>query len=119
MAEVTDQQGTVLESYSPKSWLQATSAATASSVTGMMELVTQAKGTAADLVIPGVQIAAKTGTAQTGQNTTDDWMLAFAPANAPKVVVLVSVPNQALSATGAAVAGPITLAVLKAALGGA
>ena len=118
MAQVTDQQGNVLEAYSPKPWLRATSATTASSVTAMMELVTQGNGTATDLVIPGVKVAAKTGTAQTGQNTTDDWMLAFAPANAPKVVVAVSVPNQAVSATGAAVAGPITLAVLKAALGG-
>ena len=118
MDQVTDQQGNVLEAYSPKPWLHATSATTASSVTAMMELVTQGNGTATDLVIPGTQVAAKTGTAQTGQNTTDDWMLAFAPANAPKVVVAVSVPNQAISATGAAVAGPITLAVLKAALGG-
>jgi peptidoglycan glycosyltransferase len=118
MAHVTDQQGSVLEAFSPKPWLHATSAPTASSVTAMMELVTQGNGTATDLVIPGTQVAAKTGTAQTGQNTTDDWMVAFAPANAPKVVVAVSVPNQAVSATGAAVAGPITLAVLKAALGG-
>jgi penicillin-binding protein A len=118
MAQVTDQQGSVLEAYSPKPWLHATSATTASSVTAMMELVTQGNGTATDLVIPGTQVAAKTGTAQTGQNTTDDWMVAFAPANAPKVVVAVAVPNQAISATGAAVAGPITLAVLKAALGG-
>ena len=118
MAQVTDQQGNVLEAYSPKPWLHATSPATAASVTAMMELVTQGNGTATDLVIPGTQVAAKTGTAQTGQNTTDDWMVAFAPANSPKVVVAVSVPNQAVSATGAAVAGPITLAMLKAALGG-
>jgi len=118
MAQVTDQQGNVLESYTPKAWLHPTSAATAAQVTSMMELVTQGNGTAADLVIPGTKVAAKTGTAQTGQHTTDDWMVAFAPANAPKVVVAVAVPNQAASATGDAVAGPITLAVLKAALGG-
>jgi len=118
MAQVSDQQGTVLESYTPKAWLHPTSAATAAQVTSMMELVTQGNGTAADLVIPGTKVAAKTGTAQTGHNTTDDWMVAFAPANAPRIVVAVAVPNQAPSATGDAVAGPITLAVLKAALGG-
>ncbi|MHB1912583.1 MAG: peptidoglycan D,D-transpeptidase FtsI family protein, partial [Acidimicrobiales bacterium] len=118
MARVTDQQGNVLESYTPKAWLHPTSAATAAQVTSMMELVTQGNGTAADVVIPGIKVAAKTGTAQTGHHATDDWMVAFAPAGAPKVVVAVSVPNQAPSATGDSVAGPITLAVLKAALGG-
>ncbi|MHB1855305.1 MAG: peptidoglycan D,D-transpeptidase FtsI family protein [Acidimicrobiales bacterium] len=118
MARVTDQQGNVLESYNPKAWLHPTSAATAAQVTSMMELVTQGNGTAADVVIPGVKVAAKTGTAQTGHHSTDDWMVAFAPANAPRIVVAVAVPNQVTSATGDSVAGPITLAVLKAALGG-
>jgi peptidoglycan glycosyltransferase len=118
MSDITDSQGNVLARYTPKAWLHPTSAATAAQVTSIMELVTQGNGTAADLVIPGVKVAAKTGTAQTGHHSTDDWMVAFAPAGAPKVAVAVSVPNQAASATGDTVAGPITLAVLKAALGG-
>ena len=37
---------------------------------------------------------------------TNDWMIAFAPANDPKVAVAVVVPNQPGSATGAEVSGP-------------
>lgn len=120
MGEITDNQGDVVERYQPHAWLTPTSPATAAQVTSMMELVTQGDGTAASLVIPGVKIAAKTGTAETGPgaNQTDDWLVAFAPADAPRVVVAVTVPNQAPSATGDSVAGPITLAMLKAALGG-
>ena len=118
MTQIRDSQGNVVQSYTPHPWLHATSAATASAVTQMMLLVTSTGGTAADLALPNVQVAAKTGTAQTGVHTTDDWMVAFAPANAPKIVVAVTVPDQAPSATGDAVAGPITRAVLTAALGG-
>jgi peptidoglycan glycosyltransferase len=118
MSQIRDNQGNVVQAYKPHAWLQATSGTTASLVTRLMLLVTSPGGTAPDLALPNVQVAAKTGTAQTGQNTTDDWMVAFAPANAPKVVVAVTVPNQPPSATGDAVAGPITRAVLTAALGG-
>ena len=118
MSQIHDNQGNVVQTYQPRPWLQATSPPTAAQVTQLMLLVTSPGGTAPDLALPNVPVAAKTGTAQTGVNTTDDWMVAFAPANAPKVVVAVSVPDQAPSATGDAVAGPITRAVLTAALGG-
>lgn len=118
MAEIRDTQGDVVQRYDPHAWLHPTSAATASSISQMMQLVTGPGGTAPDLVLPNVKVAAKTGTAQTGLNSTDDWMVAFAPANAPKVVVAVTIPDQAPSATGDTVAGPITRAVLAAALGG-
>ena len=118
MSEIRDTQGNVVEAYKPHTWLQATSSATAGSITQMMQLVTSPGGTAPDLALPNVPVAAKTGTAQTGVHTTDDWMVAFAPANDPKVVIAVTVPDQPPSATGDAVAGPITRAVLTAALGG-
>ena len=118
MAEIRDSQGNVVQHYNPHAWLHPTSTATAAAITQMMQLVTSPGGTAPDLALPNIPVAAKTGTAQTGVNTTDDWMVAFAPANAPRVVVAVTVPDQPPSATGDAVAGPITRAVLTAALGG-
>jgi penicillin-binding protein A len=75
--------------------------------------------------ITGVQIAAKTGTAEHGSNpkTTPPhvWYVAFAPADNPQVAVAVLVesggdPNN-LAATGGAVAAPIGRAVIGAALG--
>jgi peptidoglycan glycosyltransferase len=76
--------------------------------------------------ITGVQIAAKTGTAEHGtdpKNTPPHvWYVAFAPADNPQVAVAVLVesggdPND-LAATGGAVAAPIGRAVIRAALGG-
>lgn len=116
MASIRNAQGSVVDTYNPKAWLRATSAATAGQVKAAMELVTQPGGTAPDLVIPGVPVAAKTGTAQTGRNSTDDWMVAMAPADNPTVVVAVTVPGQPPSASGDSTDGPITLAVLEAAL---
>jgi cell division protein FtsI/penicillin-binding protein 2 len=43
-------------------------------------------------------------------------MIAFAPASHPEVAVAVAVPYQSYSATGAEVAGPITRAMIEAAL---
>ena len=63
-------------------------------------------------------MAAKTGTAQVGVGNTDttDWMIAFAPASDPTVAMAVVIPQQALSATGAEVAGPVMKAMIEAAL---
>jgi peptidoglycan glycosyltransferase len=76
-------------------------------------------GTATRVAIPGVSVAAKTGTAQTGNNTSHTWMVAFAPADAPRVAVAVIIENQpnVLESTGGVVAAPVAKAVLQAALG--
>ncbi|MBV8559812.1 MAG: penicillin-binding protein 2, partial [Acidimicrobiia bacterium] len=76
-------------------------------------------GTATGVALPNVQVAAKTGTAQTGNNTSHTWMVAFAPSQAPSIVVAVIVENQpnVSEATGGVVAAPIAKAVLQAALG--
>jgi peptidoglycan glycosyltransferase len=75
--------------------------------------------------ITGVQIAAKTGTAEHGSDPKNTpphvWYVAFAPAQNPQVAVAVMVesggdPNN-LAATGGAVAAPIGRAVIGAALG--
>ena len=75
--------------------------------------------------ITGVQIAAKTGTAEHGDDPKNIaphvWYVAFAPADNPQVAVAVLVedggdPNN-LAATGGYVAAPIGRAVIAAALG--
>jgi len=73
-------------------------------------------GTAAGLFLPQDQVAAKTGTAQTlfhGVHLTDDWMIAFAPANHPTVAVAVAMPFQAVTNYGATVAGPIVKCLIE------
>jgi peptidoglycan glycosyltransferase len=63
-------------------------------------------------------VAAKTGTAEVGPNHdyTTDWMIAFAPASHPKVVVAVVASFRSKKETGAQVAGPATCAILQAAI---
>ena len=124
LSRVIDSQGSVVATYKPHPWLQATSQSTADAVRSLMLGVTR-YGTASGLGWPaGLQVAAKTGTAETAVTAcTDDWLIATAPAGAgqiPKVAVatvVVEPPGGACDGTGAAVAGPITKAVLDAALG--
>jgi penicillin-binding protein A len=98
----------------PQELGRAVSAQTAADVTRMMEaVVTGGTGTAAQ--IPGIKVAGKTGTAETGvthRNTT--WFIAFAPADAPKVAVAVAMENQ--TATGGTTAAPIARQIMEALL---
>jgi penicillin-binding protein A len=122
LSRVLDSQGSVVATYQPHVWLQATSKSTASAVRSFMRGVAN-YGTAAGIFPPSLNVAAKTGTAETGGNDcTDDWLIATAPAGAgqtPKVAVAVVVvqPPGICDGTGAAVAGPIIKTVLDAALG--
>jgi penicillin-binding protein A len=60
-----------------------------------------------------VRVAAKTGTAENAGGVDHAWFTAFAPADAPKVAVLVFVENGGL---GGLVAGPIGMTLLRSAL---
>ena len=73
--------------------------------------------------ITGVQIAAKTGTAEHGADPKatppHNWYVAFAPANDPQIAVAVLVENggdRSLEATGGSRAAPIGRAVIAAGL---
>lgn len=126
MSEITGPQANVVKKYQNHPWLVATSAATAAKVTSLMEGVVRF-GTAGGIAIPGVAIAAKTGTAQlnllasnqSSPNGNDNWMVAFAPANHPTIAVAVVVPAQpgmSSNSTGAQYAGPVVKAMLSAAV---
>ncbi len=114
---ITDNQGTVVKSTQPSTWMVAASKTAAASVTALMQRVALV-GTAAGVGFSqSLNVAVKTGTAQTGnpKANTDDWMIGFAPANNPKIAVAVVVPYQNFVDTGAGVAGPIMKAMLSAA----
>jgi len=120
MQDIHDSSGNLLTTYQPHPWLTATNPLTAAAVTSLMEgVVTDPLGTAHTVGFPASwDVAAKTGTAQTGPNNslTNDWMIAFAPANDPKVAVAVAVPNQPANETGASTSGPPMKTILGDAL---
>ena len=87
---------------------------TAAILTTMMKAVVDG-GTGTAAQIPGVPVAGKTGTAETGaahRNTT--WFICFAPTDAPRVAIAVVLENQ--EGTGGATAAPIAKQLLEALL---
>ena len=85
---------------------------TASELTQMMVSVVQA-GTGTAAQIPGIQVAGKTGTAETGVNHVyTAWFVSFAPADNPTVAVAVVLEKQ-VNGFGGAVSAPIAKAILQ------
>ncbi len=117
LAEVRDAEGAVIQRYDPKPWLTAVPPNVAQQTRDMMVGVV-ANGSGSRAQIPGVSVAGKTGTAQTGLDKSDVWFIAFAPAEAPRVAVAVMLENQpsTTEVTGGALAAPIAQAVIRAAL---
>jgi len=109
----------VVAQTEPELLSTAVSPGTAAQLTDMMlGVVSSGSGTAAK--IPGVQVAGKTGTAQTTDEAAPHaWFTAFAPAQSPQVAVAVLVEHGGSAgseATGGRVAAPIARAVIQAVL---
>ncbi len=113
VGRVTDRAGRILTSTEPRRWTTATDAATAAQVKDIMiDTVTSGTGTRAQ--IPGVAVAGKTGTAETGKDAESHaWFIAFAPAESPRVAIAVVLEN---AGTGGRVAAPAARTVLETAL---
>ena len=96
------------------------SADTASKVTGMMQaVVSQPYGSGTPMALPNVSVAAKTGTAETGEgDRANAWAIGFAPVTNPKIAFAVLVEGDDNNPTphGGDVAGPIARAILEAGL---
>ena len=118
MAYIDNTQGQRVLTYQPKQWMQPISAQTAATLTTYMQgVVSNPAGTAYGVFPADWDVAAKTGTAQTGSfgpnpPFTNDWLIAFAPVGNTKVAIAVVLPNQPGSATGATYSGPIVKQIL-------
>jgi peptidoglycan glycosyltransferase len=114
--KITSPGGGTVFRTGPHTLSKAISPQTASTLTQMMEKVVES-GTGTAAQIPGVAVAGKTGTAETGVshvNTTS--FIAFAPADSPKVAVAVYLENQ--QGVGGHTAAPIAKAIIEALLRG-
>ncbi|HZT92018.1 MAG TPA: penicillin-binding protein 2 [Gaiellaceae bacterium] len=109
--------GTVVK-VQPQVWKTAMKPATAATLNRMMQaVVTGGTGTSAQ--IPGISVAGKTGTAETGApGIYDAWFIFFAPANDPKVAGAVVVEHS-YHGFGGAVAAPIAKELMQALIPGA
>ena len=107
----------VLDRTDPQNISRAVSSTTAEELTEMM-VATVDSGTATPAQIPGVQVAGKTGTAQsTADRPPYAWFVSFAPADNPQVAVAVLVQSSDTSRSeigGGRLGGPIAKAVMEA-----
>jgi peptidoglycan glycosyltransferase len=113
---IVSSSGSVVATMHPHPWRVATSPRTAAELRLMMIEVVQA-GTGTEAQIPGVEVAGKTGTAETvtGTNYYDAWFIFFAPAEHPVVAGAVVVEHQ-LNGFGGAIAAPIAKQLIEAIL---
>jgi peptidoglycan glycosyltransferase len=116
VGRITSPSGGVVVRTHPHKLKQAISTRTAQELTTMMVgAVTSGTGTAAQ--IPGIQVAGKTGTAETGiSGRYTSWFICFAPADHPRVAVAVVLQDQ--TGFGGQVSAPIAKAVMQAILAG-
>ena len=74
-------------------------------------------GTGTSAQISGIQVAGKTGTAETGvDGRYTSWFICFAPADRPRYAIAVVLENQ--TGFGGQVSAPIAKAVMQALLAG-
>jgi penicillin-binding protein A len=116
VGRITGPNGGVLTRTHPHKLRRAISPGTSQELTSMMVGAVQSgTGTAAQL--PGIQVAGKTGTAETGvAGKYTSWFICFAPADHPRVAVAVVLENQ--TGFGGQVAAPIARSVMQALLAG-
>ncbi len=117
---VKDKNLDVISSTDPSVYSDAISPDVAAQLTSMMKTVV-ATGTGRKAQINNVEVAGKTGTAQTAPGVNADvWFTGFAPANDPKIAVAVVVENGGTAgqeASGGSVAAPIAKQVMEAVVG--
>jgi peptidoglycan glycosyltransferase len=119
VAEIRNRDGKTVRTTEPKDWTACMQPATAAALTSMMiDVVNEGTASAASMADEGVQVAGKTGTAQTGVEGENPhaWFIAFAPAEAPRYAVAVIVEHGGdfgSEATGGEVAAPIAKQMLQ------
>jgi penicillin-binding protein A len=116
VGRVTGPGGGVLTRTHPHKLRRAISPRTSQELTSMMVGAVQS-GTGTAAQISGIQVAGKTGTAETGvAGRYTSWFICFAPAYHPRVAVAVVLENQ--TGFGGQVSAPIARAVMQALLAG-
>jgi peptidoglycan glycosyltransferase len=109
---IVDAEGRTVQMIAPRVQAVVMKPSTATAVTSMMVAVVN-EGTGTSAQIPGVQVAGKTGTAETLPATAINnvWFIAFAPTSAPRVAIAVTL--QGVPGFGGVVAAPVAKQVME------
>ena len=113
VAEVVGPDGRRISTGKARNLGRAVSAETAREVAGMMVEVVE-DGTAREASLRGIEVAAKTGSAENPHGEPHAWFTAFAPADDPQVVVTVVVEN---GGAGSEAALPVARRIMRLLLG--
>lgn len=115
--EVLSAEYETLEKTDNTEFSEAVSPETAEGVKDLL-VATVERGTASPAAIPGISVAGKTGTAQSGSDAPPyAWFVSFAPAENPEVAVAVMIERADIprgEIAGGALGGPIAKAVMEA-----
>jgi peptidoglycan glycosyltransferase len=112
---IADSAGTMISTTAPHALGQACSAAVAQQI-GSAMLATVTEGTGAAASIAGVDVAGKTGTAETGGDQPDAWFIGYAPYDDPTVAIAVVIEDDG-EHTATTVAGDVLQVAVAVAAG--
>jgi peptidoglycan glycosyltransferase len=98
--EVRSPDGIILDKPTASIRRQAIPPGTASTLNEMMQQVI-IQGGLTEAEIPGVKVAGKTGTAESGNGNAHSWWITFAPADDPEIAMCVMVENGGRADRGA------------------
>jgi peptidoglycan glycosyltransferase len=108
--EVRSPDGIILDKPTPSVRRQALPQSTANTLNEMMQQVI-IQGGLTEAEIPGMKVAGKTGTAESGNGLPHSWWITFAPADDPEIAMCVMIENGGRADRGAM---PIAARLMKA-----
>jgi cell division protein FtsI (penicillin-binding protein 3) len=118
---ITDQKGEIVQSFQPETVRRVISEETARKVAVLLRSTTEKGGTGEGAVPIGYEVAGKTGTAQKADTLWGGYsegrftsgFMGFAPADDPKIVLLVVIDEPQGADYGGVVAAPVFKAIME------
>jgi cell division protein FtsI (penicillin-binding protein 3) len=119
--KITNEKGEVIQSFQPETVRRVISEETSRKVRALLKGATEKGGTGEQAVPQGYEVGGKTGTAQKVDNVLGGYsedrftsgFMGFAPAEEPKIVVLIAIDEPRGSTYGGIVAAPVFRAIVE------
>jgi cell division protein FtsI (penicillin-binding protein 3) len=118
---ITNEKGEAIQSFQPETVRRVISEETAKKVTALLKTTTEKGGTGEGAVPAGYEVAGKTGTAQKVESLFGEYsedrlncgFMGFAPAEDPKIALLIIIDEPQGRTTGGTVAAPVFKAIME------